>query len=129
MNSARPIQCSLCRAALLAALILTQHQPAQATPPKHRLVVSFVSFASGIDHKAKDEIDRYIARYEKKQRIRLAKEKVYWGMEGEIDYCFRLSELAPARQKTFIAGVRSLAAKSKQVSVNENVPCHNKRQQ
>ena len=64
----------------------------------YRLVISFQSPANGIDKDADAKLTNYIANYGKV----LAIEKVYWGMEGERDYCFKLSELSKNEQGKFI---------------------------
>ena len=88
-----------------------------------RLVVSFISICCGIDHEAKDKLDSFIARYEKTKGKQLTKATSHWGREGEIDYCFQLSEQSRKERKTFISKVRSLIGKSKLVDIKENASC------
>jgi hypothetical protein len=100
------------------------------TPPaalKSRLVVSFYSICCGIDSAAKEQLDKFIAQYEKTKRKKLAKAESHWGREGEIDYCFKLSELSRGQQKNFILKVRSLLKNSKLVHINENDTCQSGR--
>lgn len=99
----------------------------QAVEQKSRLVVSFYSICCGIDHQARAKLDRFINSYEKTKGKRIAKATIHWGKEGEIDYCFKLSELLPREQKRFISKVRLLLRKSKLVHINENASCKSER--
>ena len=66
------------------------------------------------------------SEYEKEKAVQLAKEVVRWGREGELDYCFKLSELSKEDQEDFVSGIKPLAGGSKQTVVVENAPCRNK---
>ncbi|HEY0544390.1 MAG TPA: hypothetical protein VGC91_03255 [Pyrinomonadaceae bacterium] len=99
----------------------------QASAQTSRLVVSFYSICCGIDQKAQESLDKFITRYEKAKGKQLTKAAVYWGREGEVDYCLKLSELSPKEQKRFIAQVRGLLKKSKLVHINENAACQSGR--
>ncbi len=106
---------------------ITPTHGSQEAASNYRLIVSFISFASGIDHRVKKEIDEFILNYEKEKGLRLSKEMVRWGREGEVDYCFKLTEISEDDQEGFISEINSLAKKSKQVQVRQNAPCRNKR--
>lgn len=99
----------------------------QAGEQTQRLVVSFYSICCGIDHQAREKLDKFINNYEKAKGKQLTRSAVRWGREGEIDYCLKLSELSPREQKRFIAKVRSLLKRSKLVHINENVACQSER--
>lgn len=103
------------------------HGQTQAREQTSRLVVSFYSICCGIDHKAQENLDKFINRYEKAKSKQLTKAEVRWGREGEIDYCLKLSELSRREQKRFIAKVRLLLKRSKLVHINENVACQSER--
>lgn len=107
----------------LTGLSSFAHGQTQAREQTSRLVVSFYSICCGIDHKAKEDLDKFIKLYEKSRGKQLKKAAVRWGREGEIDYCLKLSELSPREQKKFIAKVRTLLKRSKLVHINENVTC------
>ncbi len=96
---------------------------AQTAAPTSRLVVSFYSICCGIDNEAKESFDKFIKQYEKTKRKKLAKAESHWGREGEIDYCFQLSELSRSEKKKFISKVRMLLKSSKLVHINENATC------
>ncbi len=92
----------------------------------NRLTISFYSIGSGTDGEAIKSLNEYLSSYEKAKGIRLAREEVRWGKEGEIDYCLRLTEIAPKEQVKVIAEIRSLLKNAKFVRIEENVPCRNK---
>jgi hypothetical protein len=110
----------------LAALSITQKSYSQSSTENSRLIISFQSRASGIDRGTKKEIDEFISKYEKEKGVQLAKEVVRWGREGEVDYCFKLSELSKEDQKDFVSGIKPLAGGSKQTVIVENAPCRSK---
>jgi hypothetical protein len=111
---------------LAAFALLSNASTSYSQPANSRLIISFTSQASGIDREAKREIDGFITEYEKEKGRRLAKEIVRWGREGELDYCFMLSELSQGDQAHFVSQIKLLVKKSKQTSVVENAPCRNK---
>lgn len=92
-----------------------------------RLIVSFYSICCGINQKAKEKLDKFIHNYEQATGKQLTKEVVHWGKEGEIDYCFRLSELSLRERKRFVSKVRLLLRRSKLVNINENAACRSER--
>lgn len=61
---------------------VTASQAGTATYP---LVISFISYGSGIDYKQLEKLDSLIKSFDK---CTLQVEKKSWGREGEIDYCF-----------------------------------------
>jgi hypothetical protein len=126
----KKIKCFVLNLALFLSLIglsSSAHGQTQASEQRARLVVSFYSICCGINHKAQEDLDKFIKRYEKTKGKQLTKTTVRWGREGEVDYCLKLSELSPREQKRFIAKVRSLLKKSKLVHINENVACRDVR--
>ncbi len=88
-----------------------------------RLSVSFISYGTGIDFETKKIFNDYISNYEIKNKIKLSYEIVNWGREGEIDYCFKLSELKSKQQEKFIADLKETLKNSKLVRYTENKPC------
>jgi hypothetical protein len=59
--------------------------------------------------------------------VNLHTKTVNWGREGEIDYCFNLSELSSKKDMiAFIESVRKIAAGSDRIIVNENAECQHK---
>jgi Carboxypeptidase regulatory-like domain len=93
----------------------------------HRLRVSFYSIGSGVDGEARKSLNEYISSYEKAKAVKLAREEVQWGREGEIDYCLHLTEIAPKEQERVIGEIKALLKRAKFVRIEENVACRNKR--
>ena len=89
-------------------------------------IVSFFSIGQGTDYAVQQKFEEYIASFEKEKNIQLAKETAPWGREGEIDFCFKLSELSPEEQLKFISDIKGLLGVSKLVYTKENAPCRNK---
>lgn len=105
---------------LFVVAVFTHHSKAETSKTTYRLIISFGSECCGIDHMAQDEIDKFIAAYEKKKKVKLQRKVVYWGKEGERDYCFTLSEISKKEQANLIAEIKTIAKKSKLVEVKEN---------
>ncbi|MEX2364687.1 MAG: hypothetical protein WD597_13735 [Balneolaceae bacterium] len=93
----------------------------------YRLSVSFISIGAGTDKKAKQQYDQYIIQYEQKNKIKLNYEIVNWGREGEIDYCFKLSELNKNQQDQFVTETKEILKSSSLVRFKENTTCRQKR--
>ena len=68
----------------------------------------------------------YVNNFEREHGFELKREDVPWGREGEVDCCFKLSELTAEEQEKFIADIRALLHESKLVYTKENTPCKNK---
>lgn len=94
---------------------------------KYRLVVSFISIGEGPDFNAKAGLDRIVSEWEKQKGKLLKQEQFPWGREGEVDYCFQLSELNVADQQSFVNEIKSSIGTSKLVQISENQPCMHKR--
>ena len=93
----------------------------------YRLSVSFISIGAGTDKKAKQQYDQYIIQYKQKNKIKLNYEIVNWGREGEIDYCFKLSELNKNQQDLFVTETKETLKSSSLVRFKENTTCRQKR--
>lgn len=88
-----------------------------------RLIVSFISIGSGTDGEARKQLDAYLGEYQTKNKVSLDVKMTKWGREGEIDYCFKLSELKDKEQSSFIKEVQDLLKNSTLVRYTENSPC------
>lgn len=111
---------------VFGTLSIAQESYPQTAIAHSRLIVSFSSPGNGIDYKVKKESDECITSDEKDKDVRLAKEERHWGKEGELDYCFKLSELSKEEQEDFVARIKSLVKKSKRTGLVENAPCRNR---
>ena|ERR1051326_5621709 len=88
-----------------------------------RLLVSFISIGAGIDAAIKEKYDAFLSGQQKKIKY----DEAHWGREGEVDYCFLLSELSKKEQDDFVAKSKLMLSGSKLVIVSENVPCDKKK--
>lgn len=88
-----------------------------------RLSVSFYSKGEGIDHKSKQRFDMFVNEYEKKIGKILVKQEVRWGREGEVDYCYLLTELSMKEKIDFIKQVQDLFNNVELVHLKENAKC------
>ncbi len=89
--------------------------------------ISFISIGSGIDGKAKERFLAFVNDFQIKRNILIEMETVNWGREGEIDYCFKLTQLNSDEQAKFISDTKELLKTSKLVRYSQNIPCKNKR--
>lgn len=105
----------------------TNQPSSDVAAQKARLIVSFYSIGTGINSQARNRFIEYISRYEKAKAVKLAKEEVHWGREGEVDYCLQLKEIRPKERQKFILKIRSLLKNAKYVRIEENAPCKNMR--
>lgn len=110
-----------------SATLCVQNVFSQDGKQIYRLIVSFGSICCGTNKEAEKEIIQTISLYEKEKGVKLHRKKVYWGKEGEFDYCFKLSEISKTEQKKLIAKIKSIAERTKQVEVRENVANPNER--
>ena len=91
-----------------------------ASQNKCRLVISFISRGSGIDRDTKKNVLTFIENYNKEHHTNLVYETIRWGREGEVDFCFSLSELKKKEQNKFIQELKSLVVNSENVRIAEN---------
>ncbi len=86
----------------------------------YRLSVSFVSIGGGTDQKAREKYNQYMAEYEQKNKVKLSPEIAKWGREGEVDYCFKLTELSKKQQDVFVEETKEVLKSSSLVRYTEN---------
>lgn len=117
---------------IIILLLLSCHTSKNATQKDNsennisenmRFIVSFISIGSGPDGEAKIQLDTYLTDYQTKNKVKLDFKTTKWGREGEIDYCFKLSELKNKEQSSFIREVQNLLKNSTLVRYTENSPC------
>ena len=83
-----------------------------------RLVVSFISKGEGIDDKTKDEFEKWLA-----MRERFTYSVTPWGREGEVEYCFRMTNISVREQEIFVKEVRGFLVDKELVLVSEYSKC------
>lgn len=91
------------------------HAAPAGTP--YRLTVSFFSVGAGIDQGAKAKLDQFLASRTRK----VAVTKIPRGIEGELDYCFPLTEFTPSGRREFIRHVKRLLAPSDLVRISTRI--------
>lgn len=85
----------------------------------HMLIVSFISTGAGIDRNVQQEFEFFL----KTEYPNISYEKIIRGREGELDYCFKLSDLSVARKATFIESSKQILTRSSLVEISENSNC------
>lgn len=94
----------------------TVNQEALAKEGTYRLVLSFISKGAGLDNPTHDKVIAYAQNHPKKPAF----ETHRWGREGEVDYCFKLTELTADEQKTFVKDIEKMIPDKTMVLVQEN---------
>jgi hypothetical protein len=105
----------------------SMNPPSGTQTAANRLTISFISIGEGTDFRAKDTLDVFISGYQTETKKELKFEAVPWGREGEIDYCFMLSELSDREQVKFIKELKERLKFSELVQITENQPCKQRR--
>ncbi|MGZ3864253.1 MAG: hypothetical protein ACXVPN_13665 [Bacteroidia bacterium] len=92
------------------------NQEALAKEGTYRLVLSFISKGAGLDNATHDKVIAYVTNHPKKPAF----ETHRWGREGEVDYCFKLTELTADEQKVFVKDIEKMIPDKTMVFVQEN---------
>lgn len=92
-----------------------------------RLIVSFISIGEGIDPNAKIKLDKVVTPWTERKGKAIQAEQYPWGREGEVDFCYRLTELTAEEQQLFVSQVIEVFKGNSLVYVSENQPCRHKR--
>lgn len=90
---------------------------------KFPLVLSFYSIGTGVDRKHLRKFNEFLETYQPKLNPIVSP----WGREGEVDFCFKLSELSTKQHSQFVKQVREQLKDCKLVHIYENAPCVHKR--
>jgi hypothetical protein len=91
---------------------------------KYPLVLSFYSIGTGVDGNHLRKFSEFLESYQPKLNPIVTP----WGREGEVDFCFTLSELSTKQRSQFVKQVREQLKDCKLVHINENAPCVHKRE-
>jgi len=83
---------------------------------RYRAVVVFSSVCCGTSADDNDAIDRYVRDYQAQKSLSLKMDQASYGDEGDINYCYSLSELNEHQQILFIAGLQKTLSDQKQAS-------------
>jgi hypothetical protein len=107
--------------------VLITDESAQDANQRYSLTVSFYSIGEGTDAKIQEAYNIFIDGFQKERNVKISYEMNAWGREGEMDYCFRLTEMDERGRADFIKQSKALLQKSNLVHVTENGICHPKR--
>ena len=88
----------------------------------YSLIVSFYSPGNGIDRAIKTEYVNFL----NSNYPNIKYEKIKWGKEGEIDFCFKLDELDDNKKEWFINETNELLTKSNKIHIFEDTACKHK---
>jgi len=88
-----------------------------------RFTVSFISKGAGTDYQIRQKYDAFITDFETRNKTKIAVNKASWGREGEIDYCFDMSNNNKEETDKFIAESKALLAASDRINIGENTTC------
>ncbi len=108
---------------------INKDQPMQITKDtRYRLIVSFISIGEGTDRNGKELLDSFLNDWATKHKREVGYETVQWGREGEVDFCFLLSEMNDVvLQQEFVRGIKEKFKGHSLVQFTENEPCLHKR--
>jgi len=97
-----------------------EEAPTEVAPDSNivRLKVSFLSEGEGIDYKTKEEFEKWLAMREK-----FTYETTSWGRQGEVNYCFRMTNISTREQDIFVRDVRTFLVDKELVVVSEYAKC------
>lgn len=94
----------------------------------YRFIVSFFSVASGPDRESMTNFENWYNAYLTEKKSTADLEKISWGREGEMDFCFKLAGWSEQDQTAFVNAAKEQLKNAKQVNTFENEPCrHQKR--
>ncbi len=86
---------------------------------KYRLIVSFASMGAGAGSPERTAFNEFIEKHQKKPVYKT----VFWGREGETDYCFTLKGFSKGEQLEFIEQTKKIAGSNKLFILTENAIC------
>ncbi len=104
----------------------TPVEATSATDALYRFSVSFISIGAGPDRKSRQRYDQFISDYQQLHNTTVEYIISPWGKEGEVDYCFLLSELDSSEQQQFIKESKEFLENSSLVRYRENTACQQK---
>lgn len=77
--------------------------------------VSFRSQGAGVDRKSYRMFLAFIEKFEAEENVKLKVEQIFWGREGEMDYCFHYVDLNEKQIIKFEKGIKELFVESQTV--------------
>ena len=83
------------------------------------LNISFRSLGAGIDRKSYKVFLTYLEEFENEEKIKLSYEQLFWGREGEMDYCFKYENLTQKQIQKLEKEIKEKFIESKTVSISK----------
>ena len=77
--------------------------------------ISFRSSGAGIDRSTYKSFLIFIENFENEEKVKLNFEQIFWGREGEMDYCFHYDTLNEKQIQKFEKQIKALFIESKSV--------------
>jgi len=77
--------------------------------------VSFRSIGAGIDRKSYKSFLLFLEQYENEEKVKFSYEQIFWGREGEMDYCFHYDGFNEKQIIKFENKIKELFIESKSV--------------
>lgn len=93
----------------------------------YRIIVSFISWGAGIDPNARKKMDICLSENQENTEKTVDFVEMPWGREGEIDFCFTLSELNEEEQENFVKSMKMTFEGNELVQIYENSPAPHQR--
>ncbi|CAG0974089.1 hypothetical protein FLAV_01400 [Flavobacteriales bacterium] len=96
--------------------------------PKYPLFISFYSIGEGINTEALEKFESFLTDFLMKNKLNnIGEEKIYWGREGEIDYCISFTNVNQSIISDFINQTKKLLSNYQHVTIKEENECVHKR--
>ncbi|MEP7169751.1 MAG: hypothetical protein ABI855_10320, partial [Bacteroidota bacterium] len=89
--------------------------------------VSFISIGEGTDQHGKEILDSFLNEWATNHKQEIGYQTFQWGREGEVNFCFSLSELNEKQQMEFINGIKEKFKGHDLIKFTENEPYPHRR--
>jgi hypothetical protein len=91
------------------------------------IIVSFASRASGINHEARESLEKTITDFNQENKVTVFMEKQHWGREGEVDYLFLTKNLSTKQKKELKAKIKVAVGSADLVFISYDAKAVHKR--
>lgn len=99
-----------------------------AEKPKYPFFVSFYSIGEGINTEALEKFESFLVDFLNRNNLdNIGEEKIFWGREGEVDYCISFTSVNPSICTDFINQAKILLSNYQHVTIKEKNECVHKR--
>lgn len=91
------------------------------------IIISFASRASGINHEAREKLEKLITDFNQENKVTVYMEKQHWGREGEVDYLFLTKNLSTKQKKELKANIEATVGSADLVFISYEAKAVHKR--